>query len=87
MSGTFMHNAYIKDGAKYRKTVDMDKRIKLLKDIKQFITGDRFLGNIYGNSILFVHSTHSTHYFFPNPNSLCNSISLENLLIISISSP
>ena len=35
MSGTFMHNAYIKDGAKYRKTVDMDKRIKLLKDIKQ----------------------------------------------------
>jgi len=35
MNGTFVHNLYIKDGAKYRKTVDINKRIKMLKDIKK----------------------------------------------------
>ena len=35
MRGTFVNNFYIKDGAKYRKTVDMKKRIKMIKDIKQ----------------------------------------------------
>jgi len=35
MNGTLINKFYIKDGAKYRKTVDIKKRIKMLKDIKQ----------------------------------------------------